>query len=167
MVCLDHLAYLDLKELLDLKEMKDQQDLQVPLVKLDQEENLDYLASLELMVCLARMEHLAKLDLKGTKVLRVILVLWDFLALEESKEILVKEELWEQKETEAFPDHLENKGRKDHKVLKAQKVPLENLDQLDHLERREKMDHQVLLGIQEDQEIRVTRELREEMVHLE
>lgn len=157
----------------------------VPLVKLDQEENLDYLASLELMVCLARMEHLAKLDLKETKVLRVILVLWDFLALEESKEILVKEELWEkkekreklvlkvrrvtwvQKETEAFLDHLESKVRRDHKVLKAQKVPLENLDLLDHLERREKMDHQVLLGIQEDQEIRVTRELREEMVHLE
>jgi len=96
MACLDHQAYLDLKVLLDQKEMKVQQVHQAPLdrlaikvqwvhqdllvlwvhlVKLDQEENLDYLVSLELMVYQERMELLEKLDLKETKVLKVILVL--------------------------------------------------------------------------------------------
>ena len=96
MACLDHQAYLDLKVLLDQKEMKVRQGHQAPLdrlaikvqwvhqdllvlwvhlAKLDQEENLDYLVSLELMVYQARMEHLEKPDLKETKVLKVILVL--------------------------------------------------------------------------------------------
>jgi len=94
MDCLDHQAYLDLKVLLDQREMKVPQVHQVPLDKLvikvpwvhqdllglwvhlvkpAQEENLDYLVSLELMVYQARMEHLEKQDLKETKVLKVIL----------------------------------------------------------------------------------------------
>jgi len=92
---------------------------------------------------------------------------WEKKEKREKLVLKVRRETWVQKETEVSLDHLESKVLRDLKVLKDQKVPLENLDLLDHLEKREKMDHQVLQGIQEDQGTRVTRELRVEMAHQE
>lgn len=92
---------------------------------------------------------------------------WEKKEKREKLVLKVRRVTWVQKETEVSLDHLESKVLRDLKVLKDQKVPLENLDLLDHLEKREKMDHQVLQGIQEDQGTRVTRELRVEMAHQE
>ena len=78
-------------------------------------------------------------------------VLWEKKEKREKLVLKVRRVTWVQKETEVSLDHLESKVLRDLKVLKDQKVPLENLDLLDHLEKREKMDHQVLQGIQEDQ----------------
>ena len=76
---------------------------------------------------------------------------WEKKEKREKLVLKVRRVTWVQKETEVSLDHLESKVLRDLKVLKDQKVPLENLDLLDHLEKREKMDHQVLQGIQEDQ----------------
>lgn len=60
-----------------------------------------------------------------------------------------------------------NKELRDHKDQRELKVPLVKPEPLDHLERKAKKDPQVLLDIQEDREIRETKEPKEGMVHLE
>lgn len=65
--------------------------------KLVPEASLDYLDYQVLMDCLERMVNLAKLDQKETRDLKDTLDLLDSQAQEESKEILVREELRERR----------------------------------------------------------------------
>ena len=77
-----------------------------------------------------------------------------------------KREIWDQKETEEYLVHLENKVLRDLKDLKVQRDHQERLDQLDHQERKAKMDLLDLLVILVDLVTKETKEPKEGMDHL-